>query len=229
MVVIPGETANKFQQWLREQSSRDGVLSDSLRDLRKTIIDGFNNSISPSDAAALTKNRSQWKAFKTVEPILERGRVGTAGRAEGDIAIELLPEAVRKNYNNLATSQFDTPLADIAQVGSRLALDRMPRTGSSPRAMAQQWGLGGFGLGLGGSAAVGAALGGTTGAAAGGALTGLATMGANALMNSSKLGESIVKQQSRGLMDDASFIEFLKEFAKKGGSRAPIGLLEYYE
>lgn len=137
-LVIDGATANKFQSYLRRRAEGSSGLKNELGDLRQNIISAFNRGISPEDAAALTMNRSQYKAFKTVEPLLNKGEVGVAGREAGDIPASLLPSAVAKSYQNAA----GTPLADLSKIGAKFLVDRVPQTGGSTRAMIQNSALG---------------------------------------------------------------------------------------
>lgn len=150
---IPGEVANKFQQYLRRRAEGSAGLKNELNDLRQTIISTFNRSVSPEDAAALTMNREQYKAFKTVEPILRSSELGVAGRAAGDVPPALLPGAVNKSYSNL-----NTPLADLSQVGSRFLVDRTPQTGGSARAALQNTAIGAALMGTGGVPALAAGI-----------------------------------------------------------------------
>jgi hypothetical protein len=134
---IPGDVANKFQQYLRRRAEGSAGLRNELGDLRQAMIQSFNRSVSPADAAALTMNRTQYKAFKTVEPTLRSAELGIAGRSAGDVPAALLPGAVNKSYSNL-----DSELADLAQIGSRFLVDRTPQTGGSARAALQNTGIG---------------------------------------------------------------------------------------
>lgn len=136
--VIPGDVANKFQQYLRRRAEGSAGLRNELGDMRQAIISAFNQSVSPVDAAALTLNRTQYKAFKTVEPLLRSAELGVAGRMPGDVPAALLPGAVSKSYSNTA----GVPLADLAQVGSRFLVDRTPQTGGSARAALQNTAIG---------------------------------------------------------------------------------------
>lgn len=132
-LVVPGEVANRFQSYLRRRAESGGGIKNELNDLRQTIIGAFNRSVAPSDAAALTANRAAYKAFKTVEPLMNSAEVGVAGRIGGDVPAGLLPGAVLRSYGNAA----GTPLGDLAQIGSQFVADRVPRTGGSARAMIQ--------------------------------------------------------------------------------------------
>lgn len=144
-VSIPGDVANKFQSYIRRRAESSAGLRNELGDLRQTIIGAFNRSVRPEDAAALTVNRAQYKALKTVEPLLNSAEVGVAGRTAGDVPIALLPNAVNRSYRNPA----GTPLAELSSIGSRFLVDRTPQTGGSARAMIQNSALG-TGLALGG-------------------------------------------------------------------------------
>lgn len=137
--IIPGDVANKFQSYLRRRAEGSAGLKNELGDLRQAIIGAFNRSVSPSDAAALTANRSAYKAFKTIEPILNSAEVGVAGRAAGDVPAALLPGAVLKSYGNAA----GTDLGELSQIASQFIADRVARTGGSTRAMVQNSMLGG--------------------------------------------------------------------------------------
>lgn len=214
---VSGEAANYFQQWLRKQSAgqQGGPLQEAFSDLRKTVIDAFNRSIGPQDAAALTRNRTQYKAFKTVEPLLDKGVVGTAGRTAGDIPAALLPEAVRGSYSGLSSQTAAPQLADLAQVASRFMVDRTAQTGGSPRAMLQNMGLGGALLGG------GAAIGGGGSAALGAAGAG----GLNWLLNSPAMARALLNSSpQRGLLGAPNARELLKEAGLLSIGRAPLAL-----
>lgn len=142
---IPGDVANKFQQYLRRRAESSSGLRNELGDLRQALISNFNRSVSPADAAALTMNRAQYKAFKTVEPVLRSAELAVAGRAAGDVPAALLPNVVNKSYSNL-----NAPLADLAQVGSRFLVDRTSQTGGSARAALQNTAIGAALMGTGG-------------------------------------------------------------------------------
>ncbi|MBN9410829.1 MAG: hypothetical protein J0H69_16910 [Burkholderiales bacterium] len=147
---IAGESANKFQQYLRRRAEGSAGLKNELSDLRQTIISAFNRSVSEADRAALTTNRAQYKAFKTVEPLLRSAELGVAGRSAGDVPAALLPNAVNKSYGNLTNA----PLADLSQIGSRFLVDRTPQTGGSARAAIQNTAIGAALMGTGGLPAV---------------------------------------------------------------------------
>lgn len=142
--VIPGDVANKFQSYLRRRAEGSAGLKNELGDLRGEILAAFNRSVAPADAAALTQNRTMYKAFKTVEPLLNKAEAGVAGRSAGDIPPSLLPGAVVSSYANPAGA----PLAELSQIGSKFMVDRTPQTGGSMRAALQNVGIGGGLMGL---------------------------------------------------------------------------------
>lgn len=143
-LTIPGEAANKFQSYLRRRADSSSGLKNELSDLRQSIIATFNKSVSPQDAEALTRNRGQYKAFKTVEPLLNAAETGVAGRMPGDVPAALLPQAVNRSYKQAG----GVPLAELSQIGSRFLVDRTAQTGGSARA-AMQNGMIGAMLGVG--------------------------------------------------------------------------------
>lgn len=151
-LTIPGDVANKFQSYLRRRGESFPALSDEFGKLRRSIIDTFNASVSPDDAAALTLNRTQYKAFKTVEPVLRSAELGVAGRNAGDVPAALLPGVVNRSYSNLNNA----PLAELSQVGSRFLVDRTPQTGGSARAALQNTAIGAALMGTGGIPALAA-------------------------------------------------------------------------
>jgi hypothetical protein len=133
--AIPGNFANNWQSELRMVAeSEKGLHQKLLGDLRKSALSAFSRGLTPEDAAALTMTKQQYRAFKTVEPLLAKGEVGVAGREMGDVPASLLPNAVFQQYGRGASN---TPLGEAAQMGSRFVADRVAQTGGSPRAFAQ--------------------------------------------------------------------------------------------
>ena len=133
--AIPGNFANNWQSELRMVAeSEKGLHQKLLGDLRKSALSAFSRGLTPEDAAALTMTKQQYRAFKTVEPLLAKGEVGVAGREMGDVPAALLPNAVFQQYGRGASN---TPLGEAAQMGSRFVADRVAQTGGSPRAFVQ--------------------------------------------------------------------------------------------
>jgi hypothetical protein len=145
-LVIPGDEVNRLQSALRKDvESATGFLKNDLNKLRSEVLSAFNRGISPADVQALGNVRGQYKAFKTVEPLLEKAEAGVAGRDKGDVPAALLPEAVRQSYGSRISS---SPFADLSQIGSQFVADRVARTGGSARAAVQNFATG-AGVGIG--------------------------------------------------------------------------------
>ena len=215
-LVINGDVANKFQQYLRKKAESGGDLGNQLNDLRQALIKSFNNSVSPADAAALTLNRQQYRAFKTVEPALNKAEAGVAGRVSGDVPAALLPgEVVRQYGGHIASS----PFADLSAIGGRFLVDRTPQTGGSSRALIQNslaglGGLGGFTVGGPAGSVAGAA-----GTIAGAGLLGRLTQAATGPAAARSI---LLNQAPQGLIGNA---------AQQGLYRMPVpiglGLLNF--
>jgi len=140
-MMIPGEVANRFQSSLRRTvDGAQGFLKNNLNELRQSVVGAFNRSVSPQDAAALKLTQGQYKAMKTVEPLLQKAEASVAGRTPGDIPPALLSQAVVNSYKG---GVANSPLTEVAQIGQRFLVDRVPRTGGSPRALLQNAAIGG--------------------------------------------------------------------------------------
>jgi len=176
--IIPGDVANKFQSYLRRRAEGSAGMRYELGDLRQSIISAFNRGIRQEDAAALTMNRGQYKAFKTVEPLLNGAEAGVAGRMAGDVPAALLPSAVARQYPQAA----GVPLADLSKIGSRFIVDRTAKTGGSTRAAIQNSLVGGAIMGAGF----------TNPLLAAGAIPG--AVGVNALLGSSSFAKLLLAQ-----------------------------------
>lgn len=203
--VIPGDVANKFQSYLRRRVEGSSGLKNELGDLRQEIISAFNRGIKPEDAAALTSNRSQYKAFKTIEPLLNSAEAGVAGRLPGDVPAALLPQAVARGYSQPA----GVPLSDLSQIGSRFLVDRTPRTGGSMRAALQNTALG--------TAIVGGGL--TNPYLAVSAIP--AATGLNVLLGSPTLAKQLLKDRSGGALSKLIEASNIGELSYKA---APVSI-----
>jgi hypothetical protein len=137
---IPGGFANNWQSELRMVAeSEKGLHQKLLSDLRKATLDAFKRSVPEDQAALLSKSLKEYKAFKTVSPLMDKAAAGTAGRTTGDVPATLLPEAVRGSYGS---GLADSPFGDLSQIGSQFVADRVARTGGSARAAVQNSVLG---------------------------------------------------------------------------------------
>lgn len=143
---IPGEVAQRYRTTIKEMiDSSTGFLKKDLSNLKSALESSFRRSVSTADAALLTQTDKQYKAFKTVENMLNKGELGVAGREAGDIPAALLPEAVRQSYK---TNPGKTELGKLSALGSKFMVDRVARTGGSTRALIQNSAIG-SGLALG--------------------------------------------------------------------------------
>jgi hypothetical protein len=194
--TVPGDVANRFQSTLRKEAEKaTGFLKDDLAGLRKNIIGAFNRSVSPEDAAALAQTMGKYKAFKTVQPLLNSAEAGVAGRAAGDVPAGLLPNAVRQSYQDGISR---SPFADLSQIGSQFVADRVARTGGSTRALVQNSAIGGA-LGAGALTNPLLALGVVP-----------AGMGANALLGSPVLARLAMSAQQGNPQAQNAIAELLK-------------------
>lgn len=121
------------------ESLSSGFLKKDLSNLKKAIDASFKNSVSAADAQLLKQTDKQYKAYKTVSEILNKGELGVAGREAGDIPAALLPEAVRKSY---PSNSGKTELGRLSALGSKFMVDRVARTGGSTRALIQNSAIG---------------------------------------------------------------------------------------
>ena len=217
---IPGGFTNNWQSELRMAADGEkGLAQNTLTDLRKSVIGAFNRGVSGDDAAALTKARTQYGAFKTVEPLLNSAEAGVAGRVAGDVPAALLPNRVVQQYGSSGRS----PFGDLPQIGSQFIVNRTPQTGGSPRAFVQN-ALVGTGLagGLGATGGLLAGIGPVVGAAAG--LTGAA--GLQGLLGSPAVVKALYGNPAavRGFLDAPEMKKMLLELSKNSAARLPPAL-----
>lgn len=127
----------------RLQSSADPNVAHYAGQIRNALDDAMQRSAPPDLAERLQTARSQYKAMKTVEDLVEKSPTG-------DMSPALLMGAVRKSYGNMAyTGASD--LGNLARIGQRF-LKEPPSSGTAERTSA----LNTFGkLGLLGGAAFG--------------------------------------------------------------------------
>lgn len=224
---IAGSFANNWQSELRMAADGEkGLAQKTLSDLRKAALSAFNRGVAPADASALTQARTQYGAFKTVEPLLNSAEAGVAGRIPGDVPAALLPQKIAQQYGSASRS----PFGDLPQIGSQFLVNRTPQTGGSARAAIQNFMvgtglLGGTGAGAGALAAggLGAGAGAVAGLGAGGLL--------QKILGSPEVAKSVLANPSmaRGLLDSPEMKKMLLELAKNSTYRLPaaagMGLL----
>jgi len=216
---ISGGFANNWQSELRMAADGEkGLAQKVLSDLRRSTLDAFNRGVSPADAAALKTAKTQYGAYKTLEPLMNKSEAGVAGRTPGQVPAALLPQRIVQQYGSTARS----PFGDLPQIGSQFIVNRTPQTGGSPRAAIQNIGIGsiltsGAGAGLGGLAAGGpGAVGGAALGLGGGALI-------EKLLSSPDVTQSVIAPAvKRGLLDNPQLSAAVLELLKKSASRLPV-------
>ena len=148
---VDGAFVNNWQSELRQMAeSETGLHKKFINDLRQTTLSSFKRNISKDDAKLLVDTNIKNRAFKTLEPLLNKGEAGVAGREAGDVPPALLSSAVAGNYGNVASS----PFGDLPKIGSNYLVDRVSRAGGSERGLVQNaatamLGAGAYGVGTG--------------------------------------------------------------------------------
>ncbi len=134
----------------RAMNSTDPNVAHYAGQIRSALDDALERSASPDDLDLLKKSRSQWKALKTVEPLVEKSPTG-------DVSPAGLLSQVRQHYGDMAYNGAG-PMGDLARIGQSF-LKEPANSGTAPRAM---WtnlltggALGAGGLGLADPAALG--------------------------------------------------------------------------
>lgn len=218
-LMIPGDVANRFQSNLRQLASNvEGMSKNDLSQLRKNFLGEFNQQVGTQTGSELGKALGQYRAFKTIEPLMNSAEAGVAGRSMGDVPAALLPKQIVQQYGSASRS----PFGDLPQIGSQFITDRVPQTGGSIRAAIQN-GLIGSSL-LSGGGGVGALLTGGYGGALAGAGAALgAGAGLQKLLGSPAIAKSVLQDATkRGLLDSPEAKKILLELAKSSAQRMPI-------
>jgi hypothetical protein len=126
----------------RLQSAGDTNIKYYSNQLRNALDDALQRSAPPQVQNALASARSQYKAMKTVEDLVEKSPTG-------DITPGSLMNEVRKRYGNMAYNGGGD-LGDLARIGQRFLKDP-PSSGTAERFSTQNWlsRVGGLGAGVG--------------------------------------------------------------------------------
>jgi hypothetical protein len=214
---IPGNFVNNFQSELRLIADGEkGLHQRILNDLRQSVIGTFNRSVTGPDAAALAQARGQYKAFKTVEPLMNKAEAGVAGRVGGDVPAALLPAQVVSQYG---TRVAQSPFADLSAIAGRYLVDRTPQTGGSVRAAMQNAGVGALTLG---GLGTGAATLGLLPQAALGVGVGV---GGQGLLGSTRAANALLTPNAqRGLLGAPQLAPAVRELLETQAMRAPVPL-----
>jgi hypothetical protein len=150
------------------RGTANGDLRNALGELRRTLREAMDRSISQADQAEWQGARRQYANLMTVAPLAARNETG-------DVSGRTLLSAANAGNRN---ARFGAPseLADLGRIGRAFVAEQIPNSGTAQRAIMQSL-LTGGGAGVG---AVGAAMGG--GDPVKGALAGGSTMGAGLLL-----------------------------------------------
>ena len=111
----------------RLQSSSDSNLRYYANQVRNALDDAMERSASPDVLAQLREARGQYKAMKTIEPLVEKSTTG-------DVSPAGLMQAVRGSYNGMAYGGGGD-LGNLARVGQRF-LKEPPSSGTAERLQA---------------------------------------------------------------------------------------------
>lgn len=166
--------------------SSDPNIRHYATQMRNALDDALEASAAPEVIADLKQARSQWKAMKTIEDLVEKSPTG-------DISPALLQNAARSSYSDIAYGGGGA-LADLGKVGQKL-LKAPNSSGTAERmaimnALTKVGGVGGLGAAAvmnPGSLPMMAAIGVPTAAATYGA-----ARAANALMRSKGLAKKMI-------------------------------------
>lgn len=131
--TIPGQSIYAIKKDVdRLASSSDLNLAYHARQLRSTIMDTINDSLSDADKAAFSQARQQFSNLKRIEPAIDR----TGG---GNISAPKLANIMAQKANRGASiyGRGDQSLVDLAQAGNLLLGDKMPNSGTAARVAMQ--------------------------------------------------------------------------------------------
>lgn len=113
--------------------SADPNLAFYGQQIRNAVDDAFQRSADPADQAALTEARGQWRAMKTIQPLVEKS-------PDGNLSPALLMGQVRSASNRFDGSTSGMaytgggPMADLARIGQAF-LKAPPDSGTAGRMM----------------------------------------------------------------------------------------------
>lgn len=113
--------------------SADPNLAFYGQQIRNAVDDAFQRSADPADQAALTEARGQWRAMKTIQPLVEKS-------PDGNLSPALLMGQVRSASNRFDGSTSGMaytgggPMGDLARIGQAF-LKAPPDSGTAGRMM----------------------------------------------------------------------------------------------
>lgn len=130
---IKGQIAYGIKKDLdRLANSADTDLAYHARQLRSTVMDAINGSLDTADRQAFAQARGQFANMKRIEPAIDK-------MGNGDISPARLANVMGQKANRATSIYGKGPqeLTDLAQAGNLLLRDKMPQSGTTPRAVMQ--------------------------------------------------------------------------------------------
>jgi hypothetical protein len=127
----------------RATKSGDTNVKYYAGQVKQSLLDALGRSVSPELQDQLAATNSQYKAMKTIEPLVEKSTTG-------DISPALLMGVTRQSYGNMAYGGGGD-LANLSRIGQRF-LKEPPNSGTANRLSAMKI------LGIGGASGVEAGL-----------------------------------------------------------------------
>lgn len=127
--TVPGQVAYNIKKDLdRLASSPDTTLGYHAKQLRSTLMDTINDSLSPTDQAAFGEARNQFSNMKRIEGVIDKS-------GSGDISPARLANVMAQKANRGASvyGRGDQQLVDLAHSGNMLLPDKMPNSGTTAR------------------------------------------------------------------------------------------------
>ena len=129
---IPGQVAYGIKKDLdRMSSTADTTQNYYARQARSALMNGINDSLSPTDQAAFSQARGQFANMKRIEPALDKS--GT-----GEVSPSILANVMAQKANRSASIYGQGPqdMVTLAQAGKQILPDQTPNSGTTARLMA---------------------------------------------------------------------------------------------
>lgn len=130
--VMPGRAYQSMDSMLGKLTKTGGEKAHFLGQVRETLRNAMDGSISPADKEAWQLARTQYKALKTVRDLVAKDG------ASGDISPALL--AGRVNASNAGKEAMASgragDMGDLAMIGRQFVRDPIPNSGTADRLFA---------------------------------------------------------------------------------------------
>ena len=113
-------------------SSSDTTLAHYAKQLRTTLMNGINDSLSDADKEAFQIARNQFGNMKTIEGAIDK-------EGGGNISPSRLAQIMSTKANRAKSvyGKGNQDLVDLAQAGSKVLTEKLPNSGTIARALAQ--------------------------------------------------------------------------------------------